>query len=100
VIKKIVMPIAEQEDPLDDIYNDVLGYGPFEPLLARDEIIDIMVNAISSCSISVNVSSAAGASTEASPICDALAGRLARQRHGAAARNRRAGAHHPQISQR
>jgi hypothetical protein len=26
VIKKIVMSIAEQEDLLDDIYNDVLGY--------------------------------------------------------------------------
>ena len=38
------MSIAEQEDLLDDICNDVLGYGPLEPLLARDEIADIMVN--------------------------------------------------------
>jgi len=43
-IKNIVMSIAEQEDLLDDICNDVLGYGPLEPLLARDEINDIMVN--------------------------------------------------------
>jgi pilus assembly protein CpaF len=43
-IKNIVMSIAEQEDLLDDICNDVLGYGPLEPLLARDEIDDIMVN--------------------------------------------------------
>jgi len=43
-IKNIVMSIAEQEDLLDDICNDVLGYGPLEPLLARDEIADIMVN--------------------------------------------------------
>jgi pilus assembly protein CpaF len=43
-IKNIVMSIAEQEDLLDDICNDVLGYGPLEPLLARDEISDIMVN--------------------------------------------------------
>jgi pilus assembly protein CpaF len=44
-IKNIVMSISEQEDLLDDICNDVLGYGPLEPLLARDEIADIMVNA-------------------------------------------------------
>ena len=43
-IKNIVMSISEQEDLLDDICNDVLGYGPLEPLLARDEIADIMVN--------------------------------------------------------
>ncbi len=38
------MSIAEQEDLLEDICNDVLGYGPLEPLLARDDIADIMVN--------------------------------------------------------
>jgi pilus assembly protein CpaF len=43
-IKNVVMSIAEQEDMLDDICNDVLGYGPLEPLLARDDIADIMVN--------------------------------------------------------
>ena len=34
-IKNIVMSIAEQEELLDDICNDVLGYGPLEPLLSR-----------------------------------------------------------------
>jgi len=29
---------------LEDICNDVLGYGPLEPLLARDDIAAIMVN--------------------------------------------------------
>jgi pilus assembly protein CpaF len=43
-LKNVVMSIAEQEELLDDICNDVLGYGPLEPLLARDEIADIMVN--------------------------------------------------------
>ncbi len=38
------MSIAEQEDLLEDICNDVLGLGPLEPLLARDDIADIMVN--------------------------------------------------------
>src|SRR6202000_48793 len=35
---------AEQGELLDDICNDVLGYGPLEPLLSRDDIADIMVN--------------------------------------------------------
>ncbi len=39
-----MLSIAEQEDLLDDICNDVLGFGPLEPLLARDDIADIMVN--------------------------------------------------------
>ena len=43
-LKNVVMSIAEQEDLLEDICNDVLGYGPLEPLLARDDIADIMVN--------------------------------------------------------
>ncbi|MBB4093686.1 CpaF family protein [Brucella pecoris] len=43
-IKNFVMSIAEQEELLDDICNDVLGYGPLEPLLSRDDIADIMVN--------------------------------------------------------
>ncbi|BBF94848.1 CpaF family protein [Blastochloris tepida] len=46
-IKNIVMSIAEQEYLLTDICNDVLGYGPLEPLLARDDIADIMVNGAS-----------------------------------------------------
>ncbi len=43
-IKNVMMSISEQEELLDDICNDVLGYGPLEPLLARDDIADIMVN--------------------------------------------------------
>ena len=43
-IKNVVMSISEQEELLDDICNDVLGYGPLEPLLMRDDIADIMVN--------------------------------------------------------
>ena len=43
-VKNVVMSIAEQEELLEDICNDVLGYGPLEPLLARDDISDIMVN--------------------------------------------------------
>ena len=53
-IKNVVMSIAEQEVLLDDICNDVLGYGPLEPLLARDDIADIMVNGGAAVFIEVN----------------------------------------------
>ncbi|SDG60940.1 CpaF family protein [Pelagibacterium luteolum] len=53
-LKNFVMSISEQEDLLDDICNDVLGYGPLEPLLARDDIADIMINGSQKCYIEVN----------------------------------------------
>jgi pilus assembly protein CpaF len=52
-IKNVVMSISEQEALLDDICNDVLGYGPLEPLLARDDIADVMVNGAGSVFIEV-----------------------------------------------
>jgi pilus assembly protein CpaF len=52
-IKNVVMSISEQEELLEDICNDVLGYGPLEPLLARDDIADIMVNGSSTVYIEV-----------------------------------------------
>lgn len=93
-LKSIVMSIAEQEDLLEDICNDVLGYGPLEPLLARDDIADIMVNGSQTCYIEVDgrvkltnvrfrdnahlmnvcqriVSEVGRRVDEASPICDA-----------------------------
>ncbi len=53
-IKNVVMSLAEQETLLEDICNDVLGYGPLEPLLARDDIADIMVNGANCTYIEVN----------------------------------------------
>ena len=93
-LKDVVMSIAEQEDLLEDICNDVLGYGPLEPLLARDEISDIMVNGANMTFIEVGgkmqktgvrfrdnaqllnicqriVSQIGRRVDEASPICDA-----------------------------
>jgi pilus assembly protein CpaF len=93
-IKDVVMSIAEQEELLEDICNDVLGYGPLEPLLARDDIADIMVNGASTVFIEVGgkmqktgvrfrdnsqllnicqriVSQVGRRVDEASPICDA-----------------------------
>jgi pilus assembly protein CpaF len=93
-IKNVVMSISEQEELLEDICNDVLGYGPLEPLLARDDIADIMVNGSSTVYIEVQgkiqktgirfrdnqqlhnicqriVSQIGRRVDEASPICDA-----------------------------
>jgi pilus assembly protein CpaF len=53
-LKNVVLSIAEQEELLDDICNDVLGYGPLEPLLARDDIADVMVNGAGKTYIEVN----------------------------------------------
>ncbi|MGE5266323.1 MAG: CpaF family protein [Deltaproteobacteria bacterium] len=53
-VKNVVMSIAEQEELLEDICNDVLGYGPLEPLLARDDIADIMVNGANTTFIEVS----------------------------------------------
>ncbi|MEM7566683.1 MAG: CpaF family protein [Pseudomonadota bacterium] len=52
--KNIALSIAEQEELLDDICNDVLGYGPLEPLLARDDIADVMVNGADTVYIEVD----------------------------------------------
>ncbi|WP_026790689.1 CpaF family protein [Pleomorphomonas oryzae] len=93
-LKAVVMSISEQEELLDDICNDVLGYGPLEPLLARDDIADIMVNGADATFIEVGgkmiktgvrfrdnvqlmnicqriVSQIGRRVDEASPICDA-----------------------------
>ena len=43
-VKGYVLSVAEQRRLVDDICDDVLGYGPLEPLLERDDIADIMVN--------------------------------------------------------
>jgi pilus assembly protein CpaF len=80
-IKNIVMSISEQEELLDDICNDVLGFGPLEPLLMRDDIADIMVNGSGTVYIEVKgkllnicqriVSQIGRRVDESSPICDA-----------------------------
>ena len=51
--KNLVLSMAEQEELTQDICNDVLGLGPLEPLLARDDIADIMVNGASKTYIEV-----------------------------------------------
>ena len=93
-VKGLVLSVSEQEKLINDICNDVLGYGPLEPLLARDDIADIMVNGAAQCFIEVDgkietagisfrdnaqlmnicqriVSQVGRRVDEASPICDA-----------------------------
>ena len=117
-IKNVVMSISEQEELLDDICNDVLGYGPLEPLLARDDIADIMVNGSTKTYIEVGgkiqltnirfrdnaqlmnicqrIVSQVGRRVDEllADLRRASARRLARQRDRAAAGDRRPGAHH------
>lgn len=44
--KNLTLTREDRATMTSDIVNDVLGYGPLEPLLARDDITDIMVNGI------------------------------------------------------
>ncbi len=53
-VKGHLMSITEQKRLVEDICDDVLGYGPLEPLLARDDIADIMVNGAEQVYIEVN----------------------------------------------
>ena len=43
-VRRISLPIVEQDILLRQICEDLLGYGPLDPLLARDDIADVMVN--------------------------------------------------------
>ncbi len=53
-LKNVAMSVSEQESLLEDLCNDILGYGPLEPLLGRDDITDIMVNGSGSVFIEVD----------------------------------------------
>lgn len=93
-VRNLTISAAEQQLLITDICNDVLGLGPLEPLIARDDIADIMVNGSNKVYIEVNgkieltdikfrdnqqlmnicqriVSAVGRRVDEASPICDA-----------------------------
>ncbi|HEY4030123.1 MAG TPA: CpaF family protein [Caulobacteraceae bacterium] len=61
-LKNVSISTVEQERLVQDIIHDVLGYGPLEPLLARDDIADIMVNGAGRVFIEV------GGKTQETPI--------------------------------
>ena len=93
-IRNVRLSVAEQSQLISEICDDILGYGPLEPLLARDDIADIMVNGAKHVFIETNgkmektnirfrdnqqlmnicqriVSQVGRRVDEASPICDA-----------------------------
>ncbi|MGD9637493.1 MAG: CpaF family protein [Alphaproteobacteria bacterium] len=93
-MRSFVLSAAEQNQVIVDICNDVLGLGPLEPLLERDDIADIMVNGAGKVYIETNgkieltninfrdnaqlmnicqriVSAVGRRVDEANPICDA-----------------------------
>jgi len=43
-IRNVRLSVVEQTKLIGEICDDILGYGPLEPLLMRDDIADIMVN--------------------------------------------------------
>src|SRR4051794_17863814 len=53
-MRNLTLSAAEQQMVITEICNDVLGLGPLEPLLARDDIADIMVNGCDKVYIEVN----------------------------------------------
>jgi pilus assembly protein CpaF len=93
-VRNLTISATEQQLLITDICNDVLGLGPLEPLIARDDIADIMVNGCHKVYIEVNgkieltdvkfrdnqqlmnicqriVSAVGRRVDESSPICDA-----------------------------
>ncbi len=93
-IRNVRLSVSEQNQLITEICDDILGYGPLEPLLSRDDIADIMVNGAKHVFIETNgkmiktnirfrdntqlmnicqriVSQVGRRVDEASPICDA-----------------------------
>lgn len=93
-MRGVVLSLQEQQIVIQDICNDILGLGPLEPLLERDDIADLMVNGPNITYIEVNgkmeltevkfrdqaqlmnicqriVSAVGRRVDESSPICDA-----------------------------
>jgi len=88
-IKNIVMSISEQEELLDDICNDVLGYGPLEPVLARDDISDVMVNGATTVYVESAERSSAPASGSATTSSSSTSASASSARSAGASTNHR-----------
>jgi pilus assembly protein CpaF len=75
---------AEREDMLEEICNDVLGFGPIEPLLAEDGITDIMINGARDCYIELDgrvipAPIAFADNSQLANICQRIANRVGRR---------------------
>jgi pilus assembly protein CpaF len=74
----------EREELLEDICNDVLGFGPLEPLLAQDGITDIMINGARECYIEIDGRVVAAPiqfadNSQLANICQRIASRVGRR---------------------
>ena len=121
VLDRTPLTREERRQIVREITDDILGYGPLEPLLRDDSITEVMVNAYDRiyCEragkierttaafvdnahllriIDKIVSQVGRRVDEASPMVDArLPGRLARERDHPAALAQRADAHDPEV---
>ena len=53
-MRGLVLTVQDQQQVVKDICNDILGLGPLEPLIERDDIADIMVNGAGQVYIETN----------------------------------------------
>jgi pilus assembly protein CpaF len=53
-VRQAPLSTEEEEYIVGDVCDDMLGFGPLEPLLARDDITDIMINGPGKCFIEVD----------------------------------------------
>jgi pilus assembly protein CpaF len=79
-----VVAAAEREEILEEICNDVLGFGPIEPLLAEDGITDIMINGARECYIELDgrivpAQIAFDDNSQLANICQRIASRVGRR---------------------
>jgi pilus assembly protein CpaF len=44
--ENMILPRADRQRLLEQIVAEILGYGPIEPLLARDDVTEVMVNGL------------------------------------------------------
>lgn len=83
-VTNATLPLNEEEALLNEICNDVLGFGPLEPLLARDDITDIMINGARHCYIEVHgrllpATAHFSDNQELTNICQRIANRVGRR---------------------
>jgi pilus assembly protein CpaF len=74
----------EREEMLEEVCNDVLGFGPLEPLLAEDGITDIMINGARDCYVEIDgrvipAPMRFGDNQELANICQRIASRVGRR---------------------
>lgn len=83
-LKNIVLSKEQQQELVKDLCDDILGFGPLEPLLARDDIADIMVNGANNAFIEVagkiqRTQLRFGDNSQLMAICQRIVGQVGRR---------------------